>query len=373
VSAVAKASAAEPGLTAFDPAVKPVAVLLVSPCLCEGNFGGVQLSGRIACDCLTRGNRDFNLISFGNARRIRHAAHCAQTRLGSMRRAIASRPQGDVLFWHLGMLKLLPLLRGRGEVYLFLHGVECWRSPDRITQRLLMRVDCFLTNSAFTWQRFIEFNPECAHTAHRVVPLGLGVPEHEIARPGPVPAALVMGRMERGEDYKGHRELIRAWPLVRRGSPDAELWIAGGGGLEADLKQDAAESGEASHIRFFGTIPEEEKQRLIIESRCLALPSKGEGFGLVYLEAMRLGRPCLTSDADAGREVVNPPEAGLSVDPGDIGALADSLRRLLSAGEEWENWSSRARLRYESRFTAAHFEERLLGTLDSFGKRKASN
>jgi glycosyltransferase involved in cell wall biosynthesis len=51
-------------------------------------------------------------------------------------------------------------------------------------------------------------------------------------------------------------------------------------------------------------VTEEEKQDLLRRCRCFAMPSRNEGFGLVYLEAMRLGRPCLVSDCDAGREIV---------------------------------------------------------------------
>jgi glycosyltransferase involved in cell wall biosynthesis len=93
------------------------------------------------------------------------------------------------------------------------------------------------------------------------------------------------------------------------------------------------------------------------------MPSRGEGFGLVYLEAMRLGRPCLVSNCDAGREVVNPPEAGLAVDPADASSLADGVCRLLADGPEWHRLSQAARRRYEREFTAEHFQRRLIAAL----------
>jgi glycosyltransferase involved in cell wall biosynthesis len=83
----------------------------------------------------------------------------------------------------------------------------------------------------------------------------------------------------------------------------------------------------------------------------------------VYLEAMRLGRPCLVSDCDAGREVVRPPEAGLAVDPADSGALVDVLVRLLGDGDEWRGWSEAGRRLYETNFTARHYQNRLVKTL----------
>ncbi len=64
-----------------------------------------------------------------------------------------------------------------------------------------------------------------------------------------------------------------------------------------------------------------------------------------------------------GREVVRPPEAGLAVDPEDIPAVADAAVRLLTCGTEWDSWSARAKNLYDSRFTAAHFEQRLLAAV----------
>jgi glycosyltransferase involved in cell wall biosynthesis len=93
------------------------------------------------------------------------------------------------------------------------------------------------------------------------------------------------------------------------------------------------------------------------------MPSRGEGFGLVYLEAMRVGRPCLVSTLDAGREVVNPPEAGLAVNPDNEDEIVDSICRLLEASPMWQQWSTQARCRYEKTFTGKHFQERLLAAL----------
>ncbi len=173
----------------------------------------------------------------------------------------------------------------------------------------------------------------------------------------------MLSRLARGEDYKGHREMISVWPLVRECLPEAELWIAGDGDLRSELEALARTQGLAQCIRFTGYISEEEKQQVLARCSCLALPSQGEGFGLVYLEAMRLGRPCLVSTLDAGREVVNPPEAGLSADPRDPRALGEAVCRLLTPGQEWDEWSLRSRQRYEQHFTAAHFQQRLIEAL----------
>ncbi len=271
----------------------------------------------------------------------------------------------EVLIWHLGLLKLLPFVRsGRTRVVLFLHGIEVWHRLPLSLRWLLRRVDLFLANSEHTWRRFVTFNPEFQDRPHRVVPLGVGIPfKGEVPPPEDRPIALMLGRMVKSEDYKGHREVISAWPRVLQRISDVTLWIVGDGDLRPELERMAHERGLEHHVRFWGWVSEEEKQELLLKSRCLALPSRSEGFGLVYLEAMRLGRPCLVSTLDAGREVVNPPEAGLAVDPRDPQALADALCRLLTPGPEWDRWSAQAKARYERQFTAAHFQKRLVEAL----------
>jgi phosphatidylinositol alpha-1,6-mannosyltransferase len=266
------------------------------------------------------------------------------------------------LFWHVDLLKAKPFLRvGKARVTLFIHGIECWREHSPYVQRLLAGVDLVLANSNFTLERFLHRYPFMEGISKAIVPLGLGREVNEAVPAPQVRAALMLGRMEKREDYKGHREMIDSWRFVTARIPDAELWIAGSGSLESELRQLASQVSE--RIRFFGHVTETEKTVLLIRCRCFAMPSRAEGFGLVYLEAMRLGRPCIVSQSDAGREVVNPPEGGLAVDPANARALADAVCVLLSDGDDWARMSEQSRGRYNSHFTASQFENRLTAAL----------
>ncbi len=342
--------------------------------------GGVEASGRLAWSAIADAIGKEHSQLFCYERGISDSAQrfpvrvptgevvFTASKLGSVLRALAVRERVRlVVVWHLGLLKLLPFFRlADAKVVLFLHGIESWRFQPWLTQRLLRKVDLFLSNSDHAWMRFISFNPCFAHARHQTVNLGIDVPvEGAMAPPFEPPAALMISRLLRGEDYKGHREMISAWPLVRKSIAGAELWIAGDGDLRAELETMVRSRGLAGQVRFFGRVSEEEKHELLMRSRCLAMPSRGEGFGLVYLEAMRLGRPCLVSTLDAGREVVSPPHAGLAVDPTNSQGLAEMLCRLLSSGPEWRQWSASARRRYEDNFTARHFQERLLDALNA--------
>ncbi len=325
----------------------------------DSGFGGVQASGREAWECIVRetGSDRATLLSYEPGR---------WSRTNLVLKLIRNRPTAKViLVWHLDLLKLVPFLNGTASrVILFLHGIEAWKRQDLLTRLGLRKVDLFLSNSEYTWRRFVSYNPEFTSVPHQTVHLGIGAAAR---RPVPAPAArpiaLMIGRLFRSESYKGHRQMIEAWPLILTRMPDAELWIAGEGDLRTELEQLASSLGLSARIRFFGAVSEGEKQQLLEQCRCLVLPSCGEGFGLVYLEAMRLGRPCLVSNQDAGREVVNPPEAGLAADPSNLPELAAATQRLLTLDDEWSRRATRARARYENRFTGPQFQHRLVQAL----------
>jgi phosphatidyl-myo-inositol dimannoside synthase len=347
--------------------------------------GGIQTSGGLAWDGILElgcygskaGARPAYLFCYCDAdrdapRRARRvggpAAFGAQVHAPSKGSAILAAAGTRwrvelILVWHIGLLKLVPLFlfrAPRARVVLFLHGMEAWHHQRWLTRRLLRRVDLFLSNTDYTWRRFAAANPGFQGAPHETVALGLGSPYRGPApEPTAPPSVLMLSRLRRDEDYKGHRELIDAWPLVLDRIPDAELWIAGQGDLLPDLERLAAQRRVAQRVRFWGWVSEAQKDTLLSRCRCFALPSRGEGFGLVYLEAMRLGRPCLVSALDAGAEVVRPPLAGLAADVRRPEELAQTVCRLLTPGAEWQAWSTAARREYEDRFTASQFQARL--------------
>ena len=340
--------------------------------------GGVQASAKIAWTAVTEhADESATLLSYADGNNSNggsnQSPHDPETVVVNSKpkaiyRALSRRWSHDLVFvWHLGLLKLLPFFRfSKVQVVVMLLGVEAWKEQRGLTRKQLEKVDLFLSISDHTWRNFVSFNRQYEHKPHQTVLLGIGTPrEGATPSPGTTPAALMLSRLSKGEDYKGHREVINAWPGVLERTPDAELWIAGDGDLRNDLEQLVAERGLQNKVRFWGQVAEEIKQQLLQQCRCLLMPSRGEGFGLVYLEAMRLGRPCLVSTLDAGLEVVNPPEAGLAANPDDEDELASAICRLLSDGPEWHQWSEQARRRYEENYTAKHFQERLLAALFS--------
>ena len=116
------------------------------------------------------------------------------------------------------------------------------------------------------------------------------------------PTALILGRLD-DTPWKGHHRLIDAWPAVVEAIPAARLLIVGGGpGLPA-ARERAQASAARDSIELRGFVPEAEIETVWNRASVLAMPSTEEGFGLVFVEAMRRGVPILTSTQDAGAEV----------------------------------------------------------------------
>jgi phosphatidyl-myo-inositol dimannoside synthase len=94
------------------------------------------------------------------------------------------------------------------------------------------------------------------------------------------------------------------------------------------------------------------------------MPSRGEGFGLVYVEAMARGVPCIGSLHDAAGDVIVDGKTGLLVDQGNIGSIADAIVSLLRNPERRRSMGEAARMRVHEEFSTPAFRARLNTILD---------
>ncbi len=282
--------------------------------------------------------------------------------------AAAMAAWADVaIVMHVGLASLLPLLprRLRPASITFIHGIEVWR-PLQLRHRLALRAsDYVVAISQFTAERAAQFNPWLTdvHRCHLGIPPGAAVGANDdpmVLRFAPTPQdILIVGRMAQGEGQKGHRELIDAMGPVVAAVPGARLLVAGtGDGAQAYIDQ-ARHSPASQRIVFLGYVPDEVLRTLYRHVGVLAMPSRQEGFGLVYLEAMAAGLPCLASTCDAAREVVIDGETGLLVDPADQSAIVNALTRILRDQELRKKLGCQGRKRFEENFTEERFHQRM--------------
>jgi glycosyltransferase involved in cell wall biosynthesis len=146
---------------------------------------------------------------------------------------------------------------------------------------------------------------------------------------------LFLGSLAEGHRYKGVDYLVKALKRVKDRNNNVKLVIAGGGELVLELETIAADLGLKESVFFAGFVDEELKPQYYAMCDIFVLPSTSsvEAFGLVLLEAMATGRPCITTDLPGVRENILPGITGLIVPPKDEQALADAILKLVENDE----------------------------------------
>lgn len=155
------------------------------------------------------------------------------------------------------------------------------------------------------------------------------------ADPPPRPRRPTILSVARQYPRKDTATLLRAVARLRERIPEVQLRVIGGGPELPRLRALAAELALHGMVRIEGAIPDTETvRRAYFESHVFCLPSRQEGFGIVFLEAMAAGLPVVAARAAAVPEVVADGRTGLLVPPGDPVALAEALFRILDAPDE---------------------------------------
>ena len=162
--------------------------------------------------------------------------------------------------------------------------------------------------------------------------------------------------------YKGVDVLLEAFSKVS----DCELFIAGEGDLDAQLKETAQDMGIADKVHFLGFLPEKELRQAYADCDIFVLPSvaRSEAFGIVQLEAMVYGKPVINTDLPSGVPYVSLDEkTGITVLPSDADALAKAIERLAADSELRERFGKAAAERVNSGFSEKNVINKLYKVL----------
>jgi glycosyltransferase involved in cell wall biosynthesis len=264
---------------------------------------------------------------------------------------------------HLGQLIAAWLARAfypRLEYYLVAHGIEVWK-PYSVLERLaLRRARKILCVSEFTrgeMQRQIalpDWRFEVVPNA--LDPFFAADPPNGVPSDGP-PVILSVARLDPRERYKGVDHLIEALPAVRQAVPGARLRIIGSGADLHRLVALARERGVADAVEFAGFVDDKKLREAYRDCTLFALPSFGEGFGLVFLEAMARGKPCLGARAGAVPEIIDQ-TSGVLVGYGNVPEITTQMVGALQ--QQWDSSAIKARA---ARFSYPVFKDRLYKAL----------
>ena len=171
---------------------------------------------------------------------------------------------------------------------------------------------------------------------------------------------LLVARLHPAERQKGHYPLLRVLPTLLEEFPDVQLVFPGPGADRANLERLARQMGVASSVFLPGYVTVQVLQQLYQHCYAYVMPSKQEGFGLTYLEAMNYGKPCVGCFDDGAEEVIVHGETGLLVrDPNDPEQILNVLRVLLRDSELTRAMGRKGFERLHRYFTAHHVQERI--------------
>jgi len=314
------------------------------------------------------GKRSFVIAAIQQARQLRRESD----RLGFI----------SIFCGHINYLTLAVALQRicGGIVHLIIHGIDAWQPPnDPLVRPALKKLDGFIAVSHVTKTRFLGWSglrfdqgvilPNCVNL--------------DSFQPGPRPQTLVkryglegrkilmtLGRLESAERYKGFDEIIELLPrlagefpgiayLVCGDGPDrprlmAKARLFGCAAFDANNSEQSKSdtgNGELSRPRviFTGRVAESEKADHYRLADLYVMPSLGEGFGIVYLEALACGIPVIGSKADGSREALREGRLGTLVDPRDPHEIHDAIVHALNRSPDGQPNVERAALQYFSR------------------------
>ncbi|HXD16466.1 MAG TPA: glycosyltransferase family 4 protein [Vicinamibacterales bacterium] len=290
-----------------------------------------------------------------------HTARGGRIRFASLavRDGLAPATDTLVVVMHLHLLPVaLPLIWRGAQLLPILMGIEAWTALRPLERAALGRAWKVVAISTHTAVRFRAANPSFAAMPVAVCRPGTPPATEPAAERFAGPYALIVGRMSARERYKGHDMLIDAWPLVREAVPAARLVVAGDGDDAPRLR---AKAGEG--IDFAGRVDEPRLAALYRDATLFVMPSTDEGFGLVYLEAMRAATPCIAARG-AAEEIITDGRDGVIVDAGDRDALVAALVQLFSDPQARARMAAAAVQRVSGEFGEAALDARVRCALE---------
>jgi len=252
-----------------------------------------------------------------------------------------------VIVGHLNLAFIIWLMRLRNpslKIWAITHGVEAWHTQKWFKKWLLKKADLLLSVSEFTKKELVRNNnieADKIQVLHNCLdpffylPVLNKKPTYLIKRyaiPHGYKVLFTLTRMNSYESYKGYDHVLKALKIyVKEGNTQFKYILAG--------KADAIELNRIvtmikdfqleDYVILAGFIPEDELQDHYQMSDLFIMPSKKEGFGIVFIEAAVCGTSVIAGNCDGSIEALLNGELGKLVDPDNIGELLTQIKQSL--------------------------------------------
>jgi len=332
--------------------------------LCEGGGADDEVYSLVLTD---PPGGDPRLEHYSN-RQLKHHHGCAGSKFEFITQAVRIGRHVDVLICghlhHLAIARLAQVFNPKLRYYLVAHGIEVWRPYSRMERSALSRAHRIFAVSEYTRTQIRRFFPDLPPTQLTIVPNALD-PYFAVQSRAPFtgspiigPRILTVSRLTAADNYKGVDTLIEAMPLILHEYPLARLCVVGTGDDLSRLRSLASKMNVERAVDFTGAVNDATLKAEYETCNLFALPSRKEGFGLVYLEAMTKGKPCIGARAGGVPEVINE-DVGQLIEYGNIPELAAAVSDLVRHPRD-----SEIVRRHASAFDFTAFKQRLAAALN---------
>lgn len=282
------------------------------------------------------GERDLAFRGFGRAKMRFALSAVAQARF------FAQSGAGVVLALHPHLALPASWMKGLSphlKTIVMSHGVEVWKPLTALRRRALLNADLVLAPSRYTAQKLAEMQ-HVPEEKIRVLAWPMNPTFLQMAdAPGELPLPrsfpqgriiLTVGRWAASERYKGADELIHATAQLRLTNLGLHLVVVGDGDDLPRLQKLVGDLNVTDCVHFLKNLSRQEIAACYSRADVFALPSTGEGFGFVFLEAMAFAKPVVAATYGGTTDLVEDGVNGLLVPPRDPRRLVQALGCLLS-------------------------------------------
>ncbi|WP_397328930.1 glycosyltransferase [Nostoc sp. FACHB-190] len=220
------------------------------------------------------------------------------------------------------------------------HGIDAWDIQNPSVKKALENADLILAVSSYTRDRLLQeqnlkpnqvvvlpntFNADNFQIAPK--------PDHLLKQYGlnsQQPVILTVTRLAQSpQRCKGYDKILQALPQIRRVIPNVHYVLVGEGNDRPRIEQLISQLQLQDCVTLAGYIPDEQLRDYYNLCDVFAMPSKGEGFGIVHLEALACGKATLGGNKDGAVDALCQGELGALVDPDDIEAIAYNIIQIL--------------------------------------------
>ncbi len=251
------------------------------------------------------------------------------------------------------------------------HGVEAWGVSNRGVQEGIRAADRILSVSHFTADRLLReqrLDPEkISILPNTFNPTDFAIrpkPAHLLARYGlqsDTRVLLTVARLDYSERYKGYDRIIQSIPAIRQHVPNVHYLLVGKGTDRPRIERLICQHRVGEHVTLAGFISDADLPSYYNLCDVFAMPSKKEGFGIVFLEALASGKPVLAGNRDGATDALCNGELGVLVDPDNRAAITCALIEMLNGTHPLAilRDPELLRQRVTDKFSVRQFERRL--------------